>query len=50
MNIRQINEMLFERCCSIGDEFPEMSLKGEIVDCKIFKNNVGIIRILISSL
>jgi|694.fasta_scaffold00724_6 exodeoxyribonuclease VII large subunit len=42
MNIRQINEMLFERCCSIGDEFPEMSLKGEIVDCKIFKNNVGI--------
>lgn len=42
MNIREINEVLFERCCSISDEFPEMSLKGEIVDCKIFKNNSGI--------
>jgi exodeoxyribonuclease VII large subunit len=42
MNIREINDVLFERCCSISDEFPEISLKGEIVDCKIFKNNVGI--------
>ena len=42
MNIREINEVLFERCCSISEEFNEMSLKGEIVDCKIFKNNVGI--------
>jgi len=42
MNIKKLNEILFERCCEISDEFPEISLKGEIVDCKFFKNNCGI--------
>jgi exodeoxyribonuclease VII large subunit len=42
MNIRELNEILFEKCCNISNEFPEISLKGEIVDCKIFKNNCGI--------
>jgi exodeoxyribonuclease VII large subunit len=42
MNIRKLNEILFERCCEISEEFPEISLKGEIVDCKFFKNNSGI--------
>jgi len=42
MNIRKLNEILFERCCEISEEFPEISLKGEIVDCRFFKNNSGI--------
>lgn len=42
MNIKRLNEILFERCCEISEEFPEISLKGEIVDCKIFRNNSGI--------
>ena len=42
MNIRELNEILFEKCCEISDDFPEISLKGEIVDCKFFKNNCGI--------
>jgi len=42
MNIRKLNEILFEKCCDVSNEFPEISLKGEIVDCKIFKNNCGI--------
>jgi exodeoxyribonuclease VII large subunit len=42
MNIRQLNELIFEKCCDISSTFPEISLKGEIVDCKIFKNNSGI--------
>jgi len=41
-NIRNINELIFEKCCNISIEFPEISLRGEIVDCKIFKNNSGI--------
>jgi len=42
MNIKRLNEILFERCCEVSEEFPEISLKGEIVDCKIFRNNSGI--------
>jgi exodeoxyribonuclease VII large subunit len=42
MNIQELNEVLFEKCCNISNEFTEISLKGEIVDCKIFKNNSGI--------
>lgn len=42
MNIRRLNEILFERCCDISEEFDEITLKGEIVDCKFFKNNCGI--------
>jgi exodeoxyribonuclease VII large subunit len=42
MNIQELNEILFEKCCNITNDFSEISLKGEIVDCKLFKNNSGI--------
>lgn len=42
ISIIELNKILFERCCEISEEFSEISLRGEIVDCRFFKNNSGI--------
>ncbi len=42
ISIVELNELLLEKFEEICDEFEEISLRGEIVDCRFFKNNVGI--------
>lgn len=42
ISIVELNELLLEKFEEICDEFDEISLRGEIVDCRFFKNNVGI--------
>jgi len=42
ISIIELNELLLEKFEEICDEYDEISLRGEIVDCRFFKNNVGI--------
>lgn len=41
-SICELNEILFEKFDDICVNFKQITLKGEIVDCRFFKNNIGI--------
>lgn len=40
--IKTLNELLIHKFNDVVFELPEIQLKGEIIDCKLFKNNCGI--------
>ena len=40
--ISELNKILSDKCSDIISTFPTIKIKGEIIDCKIFKRNCGI--------
>jgi exodeoxyribonuclease VII large subunit len=41
-DIKELNTTLIDKFNVIINKFPKISLKGEIIECKLFKNNCGI--------